>query len=216
MARTEVIEVRGDAPVQLVLPDETFEIMRGLRDAGAITLTSLDLSGADPSFDVQLAIALYVDRVNRSCAWWMGDLLNYSEATLGEEFAQITADLGLSEQTLLQRKAVAMAIPTKLRKANLSFACHVAVHRLPADEMKGWLDRASKGGWTAKQLIEEMKGHRTDTQQRISTNVVDKDRLVEVAEAIAAHAELIEGGDFKIRAEDMAQLRAALGQDGDE
>lgn len=215
---TELVELNPEHvdPGQLVLPDETFSIVSTLSNSGVITPTSFLLDDPTMEYDNYAMIVRWVGLVNRSCAWWMGDLLNFGEGTYGERYAQAASETGLSEQTLLQRAMVCRAIPLNYRKVNLSFRSHLLVHRLDKKAMKYWLDRASKHGWTAQQLAEAMKAHRTDTEpplDDVGRDPIDESAVVEVARAIAAHAEEAEDGDYRVRREDIVRLRAVLGQE---
>lgn len=215
MTNVELLEVNPEASQQLVLADVAFDVIRDLRDAGAITRVSLSLDGVDVTFERYEAFGGMVGEINRSCSWWLGDWIVYGEGAFGEKFAQALGATGLSEQTLLQRASVARSIPPNRRKANLSFGCHILVHRLDSKERDLWLTRAAKAGWSTAELKERMKAHRQDTAPPLlDEEHVDEGEVVKIARSIASNAvEAIDGQHFLVRREDVVRLRAALGQE---
>ena len=203
-------------PAQLVIEDETLSMVDVLREAGAITPTSLDLSNAgEISFERYEALGAYLGQINRSCAWWIGDWMLYGEGSYGDLFAQAVAATGLAEQTLLNRIYVCKHVPPSRRKVGVSFSVHAEVAPLNAKEQRYWLDKAEKGGWTRAQLREAMKAKRKDDKPPLPD--MDPSGLREVAEAILRDAvPHIDSQHHLIPNEDIVRLRAALGREDEE
>src|SRR4029077_16275800 len=139
----------------------TFDALASFAEHGALTPTAFQPEKfGELTYDQYETLAGAFGAVNRSCAWWIGDLLNAAEGVHGESFAQIAFRTGLSEQTLLNRKYVCAHVPPDRRRASLPFSVHAEVAALSAREQKRWLDRAEKGGWTREIVREHMRGKR--------------------------------------------------------
>jgi hypothetical protein len=217
VSAAEVVEFNPEVDhEQLALDGDAFRAVVSLAEAGAITPVSLDLTDPEMPYETAAMLGRYFGRMNRSCSWWIGDLIVACEGLYGERFAQIAAETGLSEQTLLSRTYVAKNIPRSRRRAGLSFSVHALVAKLDARAQKTWLDRAEKNGWSAKDLAAAMKALRKDEQPTLLGDDADIDKveLAEVARAILRDAK--ESGDpayYLIPREDMARLAAALGEE---
>lgn len=129
-----------------------------LEAAGAVvTETSLVLSDPDLLWEDYEKLGKFVGRLNRSCAWWVGDLIIHGEDLFGHDHAQIEDALGLAPQTLANRASVARHIPPSRRRAALPFGVHAEVAYLEPRDRDLWLDRAERGQWTRAKLREEMR-----------------------------------------------------------
>lgn len=129
-----------------------------LAAAGAvISETSLLLTDANVSWETYVRLGTFIGQMNRSCAWWVGDLVLYGENVFGEEYAQIEQALGLAPQTIANRASVARHIPPERRRASLPFGVHAEVAYLEPKERDRWLDRCERGEWTRAKLREEMR-----------------------------------------------------------
>lgn len=205
---------------QLSLDRSAFDAMAVLVEAGVLTPTAFQLGemGRDLTYDEYETFAGAFGSVNRSCAWWIGDLLNAAEGVHGESFAQIAYRTGLGEQTLLNRKYVCAHVPPDRRRASLPFSLHAEVAPLSAKEQKRWLDRAEKSGWTRDILREHMRAKRKTDQPPLPG---DDDlpggspgSVMEVAYAILRDATPAEDSiHHLVPNEDIVRLRAALGEE---
>lgn len=203
---------------QLLLNAEAFEGMATLVQLEALTPTAFlpERLGKELTFDQYETFAGAFGSVNRSCAWWIGDLLNAAEAVHGESFAQIAFRTGLSEQTLLNRKYVCAHVPVTRRRASLPFSVHAEVAPLSAKQQKYWLDRAEKGGWTREILREHMRAKRKTDSPTIPGSDGDggPGSLTEVAYAILRDAVPHEDAQhYLVPNEDIARLKGALGEE---
>jgi hypothetical protein len=201
---------------QLALDGDAFRAIVSMAEAGAITPVSLDLSDPEMPFETYEMLGAYLGRMNRSCSWWIGDWLVFGEGAYGERFAQAVTATGLAEQTLLNRAYVCRNVPRSLRRAAVPFSVHAEVAALPAKEQRKWLDRAEKGNWTKAELRAQMKARRTDTPPpEADDGEIEPGLLLEVARAILSDAkEHDDPGFYLVPAEDVARLRAALGEEG--
>lgn len=202
-------------PEQLRLDAEAFEGLATLAQAGALTPVAFDVEAfGELTYDQYELFAGAFGAVNRSCAWWIGDLLNAAEAVHGESFAQIAYRTGLSEQTLLNRKYVCAHVPPSRRRATLPFSVHAEVAPLSAKQQKYWLDRAEKGGWTRDILREHMRAKRKEEKPTIPGSDEGPGSLMEVAYAILRDAQPAEDAQhYLVPNEDIVRLRAALGEE---
>ena len=129
-----------------------------LEAAGAVvTSTSLTLVDPNLPWDVYERLGAFIGEVNRSCSWWVGDLVVFGEKVYGETYSQIEQALGLAPQTIANRASVARRIPAERRIASLAFGTHAEVAYLEPRERDKWLDRAAKNGWTRAKLRVEMR-----------------------------------------------------------
>lgn len=129
-----------------------------LAAAGAIVSeTALHLTDPNVTWDVYVRLGIFIGQMNRSCAWWVGDLVLFGEAVFGEEYAQIEQALGLAPQTIANRASVARHIPPERRRASLPFGVHAEVAYLEPKERDHWLDLCESGQWTRAKLRVEMR-----------------------------------------------------------
>lgn len=201
---------------QLQLNAAAFEGLATLAQHGALTPTGLDLGKLpELSYDNYETLAGAFGAINRSCAWWIGDLLNAAEAVHGETFAQIAYRTGLSEQTLLNRKYVCAHVPYDRRRPSLPFSVHAEVAPLSAKQQKYWLDRAEKGGWTRDILREHMRAKRKEEKPTLpGDDTAGPGSVMEVAYAILRDATPHEDDQhYLVPNEDIVRLRAALGEE---
>ncbi len=125
----------------------------------------LSLPGAGPTTLIlpdQLSFAKWgetmekVRQVGTAAMWWAGDGCQYGEHTYGEEYAQAVA--GFEPGQLAKLVRVALRVPTANRRLDLSWTHHAEVASLEPAEQKGWLARAVKERWSAKELRGAIKG----------------------------------------------------------
>lgn len=197
--------------------------LKHLAQDGLVTLVSLDISPLDPTLDHYTKLGTWLGLMNRASVWWIGDWLLYGEGRYGERWSQALTATGLTEETLRQRMAVCEAIPPDRRKANVGFSLHHAVKNLPARDRDRLLTNAAAHAWTLAQMnhaIKELTREPTepmfdgDDMERPEAKV-DKALLEEVAHAILrdAHQSTADPAYWLVPAEDMARLRAALGDE---
>jgi hypothetical protein len=141
---------------QVVLNGGAFRHIRALADAGAVTPTAFVLEELI-TYDRYEALCAYMGQMNRSCSWWIGDLLLYGEGAYGERYAQAANATGLAEQTLMNRAWVCSSIPPERRLPGVPFSVHAAVASRKPSEQKKWLRLAQQNGWTRAQLVHELR-----------------------------------------------------------
>lgn len=72
--------------------------------------------------------------------WWLGDWVNYGEATYGETYSQALEATEYEEKTLRNYAYVARNIQMSRRRDNLTFSVHSEIVGLPtAKEQDRWL-----------------------------------------------------------------------------
>lgn len=203
-------------PEQLTIDPALWAALEEIGASGALTPTAFRAEElGELTYDQYEALAGAFGSINRSCSWWIGDLLNAAENVHGESFAQIAFRTGLAEQTLLNRKYVCQHVPPDRRRPTLPFSVHAEVAPLSAKEQKYWLDRAEKGGWTRDILREHMRAKRkTDKPPIPDAGGDEPGSLMEVAYAILRDASPADDDRHHlVPNEDIVRLRAALGEE---
>lgn len=90
--------------------------------------------------------------------WWLGDLAAALMAKEGPaEAYRRLAERGHDQADLAVAIAVAVDVHPDIRRAALSWSHHREVHRLDRSEQAVWLDRATAGGWSVRELRRQMK-----------------------------------------------------------
>jgi N6-adenosine-specific RNA methylase IME4 len=123
---------------------------------GQISDTALELAPGLP-FEEWHRCGCLLGQIGRSMQWWIGDWVNYGEATYGEKYAQALDATGLEYQTVANMAWVAAQYEFSLRKENLSWSHHHFVAALPPDERETWLDTAEAEEWSAHELRRAVK-----------------------------------------------------------
>jgi len=126
-------------------------------DGGTLTRLRLELDdiGVERWTDVGRALA----DIGQSLTWAIGDWLLYGEQQeWGDPYTEAQTVFGLSIGYLRNCKWVAKSFEISRRRDNLSWAHHREVMGLEPDEQDRWLDRASKNGWTTRELQAWLKG----------------------------------------------------------
>lgn len=144
--------------------------------AGAVVSpTSLDLTNPELEWRQYKDLAALIGEINRSCAWWVGDLIVQGEKIFGDaEVANIDEVLGLAPQTIANRASVAKHIPPSKRRAGIAFGTHAEVAYLPPKERDEWLDRAEEGGWTRAILRLNMRLAKGESEEVAIVSVTGK------------------------------------------
>lgn len=209
-----VVELAAHRP--LAQQTNAFQLMLSLEESGAVTETALSLTDTNMEYDTYEALGVFLGAVKRRTSWYIGDWLNFGEGVYGERFAQAASATGLNEQTLLHYQFVCREVPASRRQSQLAFGAHALVARLEPKDQTYWLKQAVRKGWGEKELREAMKAKRKDTQPTMfdADEGTGKTVLSEVAEAILRDARPADDGQHHlVPNEDMARLRAALGQE---
>jgi hypothetical protein len=209
-----------DAP--LAEQESAIQLMLDLEAAGMVTPVGLTLTDPNLPYSKAEALAVFWGSVNRRCAWYIGDFLLYCEQVFGEEYPQIVAATGLTEQTCMHRMFVCKNVPLERRVPGLGFAVHALVARKPAHEQAYWLNEAAKHGWGYVHLRDAMAGVRREEQPTLpiggdgdlddpeaDEGGVNIALLLEAAQALIRDAQ-DEGEFVKVPVESFARLRAAF------
>ena len=93
--------------------------------------------------------------------FYMGDLLNSVERSMGETYSQLISNRKYSEKYLQNMKWVCGAIPPNERKTKeLSFAHHSIVAGMESSKDRiAWLQAAIDNDYTTAQLTQAIKDH---------------------------------------------------------
>lgn len=153
--------------------------------------------------------------------WWIGEWLLFGEAVLGDRFYQIADAVGLSESTLLDYRRVVERIARSRRNRALSWSHHRAVAAIKDPERQAyWLARAEDEELTTRELRDKIDAERARPGTETSTDehrgeVVELRVTIDrsIAVAIAHQAQPTGDGAFRVPAEPIARLRAAIGME---
>ena len=106
--------------------------------------------------------------------FYMGDLLNSVEKSMGETYSQLISNRKYSEKTLQNAKWVCKAIPPSERRTEeLSFAHHSIVAGMESRDRIAWLQAAIDNDYTTAQLTQAIKDH-------LGKETKKKTKLVEI------------------------------------
>ncbi len=108
-----------------------------------------------PTLEEWREAMLIVNRCNASAMWWLGDMLNFGEASYGELSSQEDGDGKYDYKTLRQARWVCNQIELSRRLDILSFGHHDAVASLPPAEQSKWLREAASCEWSVSRLRKE-------------------------------------------------------------
>lgn len=130
-------------------PTETFSI--GCFEFGG---TGVEVHGR-PTYQETQGAFDFVTRVHKQSGFWLADMILYIESR--EDFgdrrdALISADLGITEQSVRQYRYVGKHVPPASRVAGVAFGHHAVVANLKADEQVEWLEKSKAEGWTQAEL----------------------------------------------------------------
>jgi hypothetical protein len=210
----EVIELRP--PATFAEQQPAVQLLLNLEAAGAVTVTSLELSDTEMPFERYEKLGAFLGFMKKWTSWAIGDWLNFGEGVYGHEFAQAAAATGLTEQTLLQYQFVCRNVPQSRRHVQLSFGTHALVARMEPKEQNYWLRQAVKKGWGERELREAMKAKRTEMAPEMFPDTKPQGELAEVALAILRDARAADDGQhWLVPNEDIARLKAAVGHEED-
>lgn len=195
---------------------QAVQLLLTLEENGALTETELVLTDPGLEFDRYEGLGAFLGAMKRRSSWWIGDWINFGEGVYGDRFAQALAATGLNEQTLLHYSFVCKQIAPSRRQATVSFGAHALVCRMEAKEQSHWLKMAARKEWGERELRDAIKAKRVDTRPPLFDDPADPDpsSVVEVAKAIIRDAvAYVDGQHYLVPNEDIARLRAALGQE---
>jgi hypothetical protein len=93
--------------------------------------------------------------------FWIGDWVNYGDATFGEKSSQAIDVTGFKYETIQQYARIAAKIAPERRVSDLSWSHHREVADLTPDDQTFWLERACIGDagvpWAPNRLRAEIK-----------------------------------------------------------
>lgn len=127
--------------------------MKQLEEAGALTITKLDLSmRPDTSIEELVSLASWLGAVYKMCNWVLGDLVQFVEQRHGEAVAQIAEATGRSPQTIENIASIARRVPAGRRIPEVHFSVHAEVAALEAPEQRRFLKIARDENLTKNEI----------------------------------------------------------------
>jgi site-specific DNA-methyltransferase (adenine-specific) len=104
-----------------------------------------------PMFTDWVNCGCFLNRLEKSVQFWVGDWLNYGEKTYGSTYTKALKMTGYDYGTLRNMKMVAGKIELSRRRETISFEIHKEAAALPPDEQEAFLSRAASEQWSRKQ-----------------------------------------------------------------
>lgn len=108
-------------------------------------------------FEDWLQIGNKLKQIEGAVMWWLGDWLNYGEATYGEKYSQALEATEYEYQTLADASYVSSAVHFSRRLENLSFWFHREVASLEPQDQDRFLDLAESQNLTIRELRQQVK-----------------------------------------------------------
>lgn len=101
-----------------------------------------------------------------SLMFWIGDWINYGEATYGNKYEEAKKVFGAESElyggydeiTLRRAASVCAKVPVVLRRTSLTFGHHSVVATLPQSDQKKWLKQAEDEKLSVRALTELIRG----------------------------------------------------------
>lgn len=109
----------------------------------------------DLSYNHWERIGRQLQLANLAIQWWIGDWLVYGEHKYREKYAQAVQQFGKAEQTLMNYRFVAAAIPISRRREQVDFSTHAEVASLDEEDQERILAKAAKEGSTRRAVRRE-------------------------------------------------------------
>lgn len=191
---------------ELAIRDESILARLG----ASVTATSLTLSDPNLSFAEYEELCAFIGSVNRSCAWWTGDVMLAGEKLYGDEFVQAAEAFGLAPQTLANRISICRHVPPARRNPHVNFSAHAEVAALEPREQTRWLKEAEERQLTKAELRASIRAERNG---EVDSDIFPPAVTVEEAARAVWHASVrIVGDSYVVAAEPMLVLREALGE----
>jgi len=125
-----------------------------------LTKTGIVIVG-EPTREEWLEAKGFSDKCHSGAMWWVGDLLNFGEATYDE----VEEDGPYDRQTLKDAKYVCANVAASVRTDGLSFTHHKLVAHLPARQQVAWLKRAARDTLTVGQMRKAIRQQRLDAER---------------------------------------------------
>lgn len=115
------------------------------------------IAPANLTLEQYISIANTFQQIQKSLAYWYGDLLNEGEQRFGEDFAQAIPEIGRASETLLKYKQVAARVPREIRQSSLSWTHSMYVAWIEEDQRGDMLALAANLGLSSRELKEVAK-----------------------------------------------------------
>lgn len=129
------------------------DLLASLEDSGWISSTALAIDRELP-LEKYTALGALLGKVGTAVKFWVGDFLVYGEKVYGEEAAQASEALNLSEDGRAECFRVSLAISPACRRPGLSWWHHrqVSAKWISPQQRDELLDRAEREKLTTREL----------------------------------------------------------------
>lgn len=167
-----------------------------------------------------VAIGRLFDLAAEGLRFAIGDWFLQGESLFGDEVYQYATDAGISDASLQQYIRVSKGIPIERRHPDLTWSHHRAVYAMPEDEQTTWLKRAAESGWSKTTMEEHIAAQREPREQKPRQLTLGRGyevtSVLDVAEKLYNERGRARSGWYRVPAETMDALGAALSQGQDE
>lgn len=220
----------AEGSTDLVVRDGAQALQLALELGATLEPTGLTLSGPELTYENWEQLGRAIDIFGNAWQWWVGDWLNFGEALFGEDSAQaVDGDpqsrydvahrvTSLEVGSLMNIRSVCAKVAKSRRRGELRYSHHVVVASLEPDEQTEWLQRAITNGWTRDELRSELKAALDPPADPApepgagGDNKTPSERIEEAARLVYRQAQPAGDGEYRVSAEAMVQLGAALGE----
>jgi hypothetical protein len=104
------------------------------------------------SFNKWLELGESLQRMHKSCMFWIGDWLNFGERQYGEVYTQAMDQTKYAYSTLATAKWVTSRIPISRRRESLNFEIHREVAELEPEDQEILMDEIEKHNMKRSQV----------------------------------------------------------------
>ena len=109
--------------------------------------------------------------------FWVGDLLKYREQKWGM-YDDVTELSGRDKGTLMNYKSVSDSVKPSLRHEDLTFSHHQQVAPLPPEKQREFLEKASSGKMSVRELKNEIR--KEEIERKISLSPIFKSKSIDI------------------------------------
>lgn len=140
-----------------------------------LTTTGLTVAqGQKPTFEQWEQLGAFLQWMETSLSWVIGDWLTYGEKYFAEKFAQAITMTGHKAGTIDQYRWVAERVAPANRDPDLSFSHHREVADLAPKEQRRMLKKAKRESWNVQELRAALGVEKEDEAEKSGKPLPDK------------------------------------------
>lgn len=224
-------------PTELEEAQGAIQLLLALEKEGKADEVSLQLTDPDMPVEQWVALGRLLGSIDRRSRWYIGDWINFGsdiygddgatqhgvESTQRERYDEAERITGLDHATLLNVSSICRRVARSRRRKELGFWVHAEVAALEPTEQKKWLGKAVKEGLSRSSLRDAIRLEKDPPADDDDGGFGDGpleggglsigERIEAAARNILASAQATPRHTYEVPAEQIAQLREALGEE---